>query len=125
MKAPVTAALWGLLATAPAIAHHSFAAFDLKKTVVLDGKLTEVRLTNPHSFFIVEVAGKDGQAPVSWTIEGVSPNQLFAKGLKRSALKAGDHVTLTANPLRSGEIGGSLVSLKLADGTIIEGGPGQ
>ncbi len=115
----------GLLALAgAAAAHHSFAAFDLTRTVPLQGTLTKVRLTHPHSWFEVEVADASGK-PVVWAIEGLSPNQLIERGLKRSALKAGDKVSLTVNPLRSGEVGGSLVTLTLADGTVINGGPGQ
>ncbi|MFO1505288.1 MAG: DUF6152 family protein [Steroidobacteraceae bacterium] len=109
---------------APAMAHHSFAAFDLQKTVTVDGVLTEVKFTNPHSWMQVEVTGQDGKA-VRWGIEGLSPGQYFKKGLKRSQLKVGDHVKVIVNPLRSGEPGGSLVKATLADGSTIEGGPGQ
>lgn len=117
------AMLAGLLVQA-AGAHHSFAAFDLKKTTEIQGVLTEVRLTNPHSWFEIEVTGADGKA-VIWAIEGLSPRQLFDKGLTRTSLKPGDKVTLVVNPLRSGEPGGSLVSARLADGTVLLGGPGQ
>ncbi len=114
----------GSLLAAAASAHHSFAAFDLGKTTEIEGVLTEVRLVNPHSWLEVEVASADGK-PVRWAIEGLSPRQLFDKGLKRSALKAGDKVKLVVNPLRTGEPGGSLVSVTLADGTVLLGGPGQ
>jgi hypothetical protein len=40
-------------------------------------------------------------------------------------MKVGDKVTITVNPLRDGAVGGSLVAVKLADGTVINGGPGQ
>jgi hypothetical protein len=116
----VTGSLFAIAASA----HHSFAAFDLSKTTQIEGVLTEVRLVNPHSFLEVEVVGGDGK-PVRWGIEGLSPRQLFDKGLKRSALKAGDKVKLVVNPLRTGEPGGSLVSVTLADGTVLLGGPGQ
>jgi hypothetical protein len=114
----------GSLLAAVASAHHSFAAFDLARTTQIEGVLTEVRLVNPHSFLEVDVRGADGKS-VIWAIEGLSPRQLFDKGLKRSALKAGDKVKLVVNPLRTGEPGGSLVSVTLADGTVLLGGPGQ
>lgn len=107
-----------------AVAHHSFAAFDLTRTVTLDGELTEVRFTNPHSWFELKVVDAKG-AEQRWAIEGLSPQQLVSKGLKRSAMKVGDKVSITINPLRDGTVGGSLVSVKLADGTVVNGGPGQ
>jgi hypothetical protein len=113
-----------LLAAVPALAHHSFAAFDLKKTVEIEGDLTEVKFTNPHSWFQLKVVNAEGKEEL-WNIEGLSPQQLFSRGLKRSAMKVGDHVKLSVNPLRSGEPGGSLVTVTLADGTVLNGGPGQ
>ncbi|MGC4029498.1 MAG: DUF6152 family protein [Steroidobacteraceae bacterium] len=113
-----------LLAALPAFAHHSFAAFDLKKTVEVDGELTQVKFTNPHSWFQLKVTGADGKEEL-WNVEGLSPQQLFSKGLTRSAMKVGDHVKISVNPLRSGAPGGSLVSVTLADGTVLNGGPGQ
>ena len=112
------------LASTGALAHHSFAAFDLTKTVVIEGVLTDVKFTNPHSWFEVNVVDASGKSTL-WAIEGLSPQQLIGKGLKRSSMKVGDRVSLTANPLRDGSIGGSLVSVKLADGTVLLGGPGQ
>lgn len=112
-----------LVGAAPVFAHHSFAAFDLEKTVEIEGELTEVKFTNPHSWFQVKVVGADGKADL-WNIEGLSPQALFRKGLKRSAMKVGDSVKITLNPLRSGEPGGSLVSITLPDGTELLGSAG-
>ena len=117
-------AVLALCMAGQASAHHSFAAFDLTKTVVIQGELTVVKFTNPHSWFEVKVAGAEGKTEM-WKVEGLSPQQLISKGLKRTAMKVGDKVTLTVNPLRSGEVGGSLVNVTLADGTVLLGGPGQ
>jgi len=118
--------LLGLMASVGplAVAHHSFAAFDLTRTVTVDGELTEVHFTNPHSWFELKVIDAKG-AEQRWAIEGLSPQQLVSKGLKRTAMKVGDKVSITVNPLRDGAVGGSLVAVKLADGTVINGGPGQ
>ena len=107
-----------------AAAHHSFAAFDLQKTVQIEGVLKEFRFTNPHSWFVVSVTGADGSSE-DWAIEGLSPSGMASKGIKRSAFKEGDHVQVTLNPMRAGGNGGSLVSVKLGDGSIVTGGPGQ
>lgn len=107
-----------------ASAHHSFAAFDLQKTVEIEGVLKEVRFSNPHSWFVVAVAGANG-ASEEWAVEGLSPAAMVSKGIKRSAFKVGDHVQVKLNPMRAGGLGGSLVSVKLDDGTVVTGGPGQ
>ena len=120
----VALALAAALMAPLALAHHSFAAFDLNRTVTLEGELTEVKFTNPHSWFELKVADAKG-GEQRWAVEGLSPQQLVAKGLKRTAMKVGDKVSITVNPLRDGTPGGSLVSVKLADGTVITGGPGQ
>ncbi len=45
---PLTIA--GLLVSLPAAAHHSFATFDMTKTVTLRGTVKELQWTNPHCF---------------------------------------------------------------------------
>lgn len=116
----------GLLAAAPAaLAHHSGAMFDSSKTATITGTITEFNWVNPHSSFKVEVPGEDGK-PQIWAIEMNSPGNLVRTGWKRTTLKPGDKVTVTVRPLRDGKPGGSYMSIKLADGTVLDGvGPGQ
>jgi len=42
-------------------------------------------------------------------------------GWKSTILKAGDHVSVTVRPLKSGERGGMFMSIKLADGRVLGG----
>ncbi len=118
---------WTLLAGtallgAQATAHHSFAMFDQTKEVTLKGSVTEFQWTNPHAFIHIEVpvAGKNatGKKEV-WSIELNSPNNLKRNGWKSTSLKAGDQVTLLANPLRDGKKGGLFISVTLADGKVL------
>lgn len=112
-------------ASLPALAHHSGAMFDSTKTAVISGTITEFNWVNPHSSFKVEVEGPDGK-PQIWAIEMNSPGNLIRTGWKRTTLKAGDKVTVTVRPLRDGKPGGSYMSIKLPDGTVLDGtGPGQ
>jgi hypothetical protein len=126
MKKPIILSLTALLATAGlAQAHHSGAMFDPSKTATITGTISEFNWTNPHSSFKVEVPGSDGK-PEVWAIEMNSPQNLVRSGWKRTTIKPGDKVTVTVRPLRDGKPGGSYMSIKLADGTVLDGvGPGQ
>ena len=105
-----------------ASAHHSGAMFDSSKTQVLNGTITEFKWENPHSSIKIEVPGADGK-PVVWAIEMNPPQNLVRDGWKRTTIKSGDKVAITVRPLRSGLPGGSYVSIKLADGTVLNSAP--
>ena len=108
------------VAALPAAAHHSFAMFDQKKVMTLDGTVTQFQWTNPHSFIEMEVPGK-GKAS-HWSIELNSPNNLKRQGWTRAAIKPGDKITLRMNPLRNGDLGGLFLDLKKADGKVLDSG---
>ena len=97
------AVLGALVAAVPAAAHHSFAMFDQKKIMTLEGTVHEFQWTNPHAFIELDVQG--GGKTIRWSIELNSPNNLKRQGWNRTALKAGDKVTLRMNPLRDGHPG--------------------
>lgn len=107
-----------LVLPAFANAHHSGAMFDRTRTITLTGTIKEYQFTNPHVRIEVMVPGKKGEL-VQWSIEGESPPLMARKGLKPQTLKAGDKVTVQTHPLRDGRAGGSFVSIKLPDGTLI------
>ncbi len=108
------------LAAAPALAHHSFAMFDQKKIVTLDGTVTQFQWTNPHAFIEMDVpnAGK----VTHWSIELNSPNNLKRQGWTRTAVKPGDRVSLRMNPLRDGKPGGLFLDVRLPGGKVLDSG---
>ena len=108
-----------LSAAAPALGHHSGAGVDRTRTVTVTGVVKEFRWTNPHSWIDLEVADK-GTTTV-WSIEMNPPPFLIRAGWKSSSLKAGDKVSVTLNPIRSGDPGGIFVSVTLADGRVLSG----
>ena len=59
-KLQPAAVLLGLLASATAIAHHSFAMFDQTQRVTLKGTVSEFQWTNPHAFIQLSVATASG-----------------------------------------------------------------
>ena len=106
-----------LLAPLPALAHHSYAMFDMNKTVVLDATVVRFKWQNPHAFIEVEAAANG--ASERWAIEMTSPNNLIQEGWKRTSLKRGDKVKLYVHPLRSGAKGGSYAGVRLPDGSTL------
>jgi len=114
-------AVAALLTAAPALAHHSFAMFDQRRIMTLEGTVTEFQWTNPHAFIELDVPGERG-AVTHWSIELNSPNNLTRQGWSRSSLKPGDKVTLRMNPLRDGKSGGLFLDLTLASGKVLDSG---
>jgi hypothetical protein len=89
-----------VLSIRPAVAHHSFsAAFDATKPVVVAGVITEIRLVNPHSQFVVDVTDPSGRVE-TWRFEGSTPSSLIRSGFKPGTLKAGDKVTVKGSHAR-------------------------
>ncbi|PYS14055.1 MAG: hypothetical protein DMG15_09400 [Acidobacteria bacterium] len=90
-----------LLASHPAAAHHSFGGtYDVEKKITLKGKMVQLSLRSPHSFFYVEV--DDGKGAVErWAIEGAAAAQFAQQGVDKDVFKIGDPVEVIANPSRS------------------------
>ena len=121
MKKRILAAALALVAAPQmADAHHSYAMFDMTKSIDLKGKIIQFKWTNPHAWLMVEIKDATG-APVTWNVEMNSPNNLMLLGWKRSTLKAGDDVTITVHPLKGDKAGGSFMSVTLANGSKFNG----
>ena len=112
-----------VLVAQPALAHHSFANFDLGREITVAGTIKEVQFTNPHVLLQVMVPdGKGGQT--EWSIEAGAPGMLLRTGWKPNTLKTGDAVTVVTHPAKNGEANGSLIRVTLPDGrTLGPGGP--
>lgn len=121
IRTVLPAALLALAAgAAPAFAHHSFAMFDQRKMVTLEGTVLQFQWTNPHAFIELEVP--NGARAQRWSIELNSPNNLTRQGWRRSSLKPGDRVSVRVAPLRNGHPGGLFLDLTKADGTVLDSG---
>src|SRR5207247_3095930 len=66
----------GLLsATAPVMAHHSFAAeYDRSKPIKFTGTVTKVEWMNPHIYYYVDVKDQSGKI-TNYAVEGGTPNR--------------------------------------------------
>lgn len=116
------AAIAILTVAAPALAHHSYAAFDREKQVTLTGVVKEFQWNNPHAWIQIIVTDARGRQ-VEWGAEGGSPNMMARNGWKRATLKPGDKVVVVVNPLKDGRPNGALVKITLPDGKVL--GPGD
>ena len=103
---------------ASAWAHHSFAAvYDMNKSVTVKGVIAKVRLTNPHSWFYIDVKNDAGQVE-QWAFEAGTPSGMIRNGYKPSVIKPGAEVTITGFHARDASQNmGMLRELKTADGT--------
>jgi uncharacterized protein DUF6152 len=101
-----------------ATSHHSPAAFDQTKEVLLDGKLTRFAFNNPHTYLTLEIVGPDGQ-PVSQDVEAGPISTMQPLGLTRDSLQVGERVVVRANPSRRGP-GHTVLGLDVtrADGKV-------
>ena len=98
-----------------AIAHHSFAVYDHTRSLNLTGTVTKWQWSNPHAYLDIDVKDSNG-AVKHYTLEGTSINMMQRMGWRSNMIKAGDQVTAVAAPLLSGQPGGLLLELTLANG---------
>jgi len=120
-----------LIAGAPLMAHHSFAAeYDASKPVTLTGTVTKVEWTNPHARIYVDVKDENGVV-TNWNFELGGPLQLNRLGWKRDSVKAGDQVKVDGYLAKDGSKMANARNVVFADGRKVfagssgDGGPNQ
>jgi hypothetical protein len=86
-----------------AFSHHSVSAeFDTSKRVMLNGTITKVEWTNPHTFFYIDVKDVKTGNVLRWACELGSPNMLLSQGWRHDTLRIGMTVSLTGILARDG-----------------------
>jgi hypothetical protein len=110
----VAALLLGAV-TLPALAHHSFAIFNMAQTKVFTGVVTRINPDANHLqiFFAPMneerkgvVRAEDGK-PVVWAVEMAGSAQAATQGISVNSLPPGTYISVALHPLRSGEAAGS------------------
>jgi DNA/RNA endonuclease YhcR with UshA esterase domain len=98
-------------------AHHSFAAeYDLKKPITIKGTVVQVRLENPHSWFLLDVKDAATGKVQRWSFEAGTPSGMLRNGYRPGVIKAGDEVTIKGFLSKDQAQKGMLRQLITADG---------
>jgi hypothetical protein len=121
---PLVALLLALAAVRTS-AHHAFSpVYDSKRTITVDGVVTQFRFVNPHAMMLMEVKDKTGKV-VTWNVEFAGRLNLEEAGWNAQTIKAGEHVKVTGNPAWESSQRMAFVKLVRADGTQLEPGRTQ
>ena len=108
----------------PLFAHHGTAAFENGTKVTLNkAVVTEWLWSNPHCLLQFDVKGDDGKV-VHWVGETQNPVSMTDRGWSRSAIKAGDEVTIVMLPVKNGMPLGRVVSVTFPNGKTLISGEG-
>src|SRR5678816_2774490 len=101
-------------------AHHAFSpVYDAKRTITVEGVVTQFRFVNPHAMMLMDVTDKTGKV-VKWNVEFAGRLNLEEAGWTADSIKAGERVKVTGNPTWTGSQRMAFVKLVRADGTTLE-----
>lgn len=104
----------GLALSVPASAHHSFAMYDLDRTIVVTGVVTRVdpapnhmiiqfaRMNDERKNVIRDEAGE----PVVWSVEMQGSAQMARQGVTVSSFAPGTVFSVGMHPTRAGDTAG-------------------
>ncbi len=104
----------------PLFAHHGAAAYDMGKSVILKGTVTQWVWANPHCILQLDVTDDHGQV-VQWSAETENPSSMVHYGYTKQSLKPGDQVTVTVVPVKNGKPFGRIVEVVLPNGQKLAG----
>lgn len=105
-----------MAASAPLLAHHSFAAeFDDQKPIKVSGVVTRVEWQNPHVWFYVDVKDESGKV-ANWGFAGGAPGQLMRRGISNQVIKPGMTITVEGFRAKDGSNNASGGRVTFPDG---------
>jgi hypothetical protein len=98
----VVIAVWALLLTGTAAAHHSFAVFfnTDDKVFKVTGVVRDFQFRNPHG--VITLVVPQGSGTTIWRAETNSPSILRRRGWTPDSIHVGETVTLEGWPARDG-----------------------
>ena len=113
-------------ATAAALsAHHSLVAeYNVDQIVAIDGTVTRLDWTNPHSRLYLDVKDKNGVVS-KWSFELGGPLTLTRLGWTRDSVKPGDRVNVQGFRSKDGSTTGNGRTITFPDGHVLHSRNGE
>jgi hypothetical protein len=112
----------GLLAAAfaacslPALAHHSFAIYDMEQNIEFEGVVETLKMRNPHIAMTLTVTNADGTTKTINFVEGAPANMIVRQGLNPADIAVGKPIRAVGAPLRDDPNSYFLKAVILPDG---------
>ena len=98
-----------IMLAVPLFAHHGTGvAYDSKKPTVVKGIVTDFAWRNPHAQLFLDVKDESGNTQ-QYAVEMNSPGVMTRQGWTKRQFKAGDEVSITVYPAKSGAPVGSCI----------------
>lgn len=104
--------------TMPLFAHHGNASFDTDKKLTMKGIVTEWVWANPHCFLKFDVTDDKGTL-AHWVAETSNPSDMSNLGWSKQTFKPDDQITVTLEPVKSGQPVGRVMQVVLASGQTL------
>jgi hypothetical protein len=128
MKKIVFGLALAIALVAPALAHHSFAMYDMGQTKSFTGKLTRYIPGANHAQLMFELVDDEGKPivkdgkPVQWGVETGSAAALSRQGITVDSFPVGTIITVDLHPLRDGRTFGAMAGLLIKCGNAMPKG---
>jgi Family of unknown function (DUF6152) len=107
----------------PAAAHHSFAVWDMSKSIEFEGVVETVKLRNPHMAMTLVQTKPDGTKETINFTEGAPANMIVRMGLKPEDIAPGKKIKAIGAPRRDNAAEYFLKAIILPDGRKITAVP--
>jgi hypothetical protein len=100
----------------PAVAHHSFAIYDMSQNIEFEGVVETVKMRNPHMALTLTVTKPDGTTQTINFVEGAPANMIVRMGLNPADVAAGKPIKTIGAPRRDDPNAYFLKAIILPDG---------
>ena len=107
-----------VLVSAPALAHHGYAAYDMTTTLSVKATIVSLLMENPHSSIAFDVKDANGNVE-HWFSESGNPRNMRADGFTPDSVKPGDQVTIYYHPSKNGAHVVVLTRVEFPDGRVL------
>jgi hypothetical protein len=106
----------GTAVALPAVAHHSFAVYDMSQNVEFDGVVETLKMRNPHMAMTLSVKQPDGSTAVINFVEGAPANMIVRMGLNPADIAPGKQIKAIGAPRKDDPNAWFLKAIILPDG---------